>query len=116
VEIAVDRGRLESKRDDARSQEGLEFGPEDEHAIPLVKIERLLTHPIAPEEQGLFALVPESKREHAPQMVDTPRPMLLVEMDDDFAVAIGLEGVSAVAQLLAQLDIVVDFAIRDEGY
>ncbi len=48
------------------------------------------------------------------KMFRTVSAILIVSMDDRFGVAVGVEGVSEFFELLAQLEIVVDLAVKND--
>ena len=114
MEIVIDRRRFEPEGDQSRALQGLELRPEDDEPVPFVQVKRFLAHPVAGQQKSLFALVPERESEHAPKMLDTVVSMLLVEVENHLAIAARLEDVPSVTQLIAQLHVVVDLAVRDE--
>ncbi len=65
---------------------------------------------IAADQVGVFFGVIQGKGEHALQIVEELRAFLLIQRQDHFTVGAGLEGI-AVAQLLAQRLVVVNFAV-----
>src|SRR5687768_17564301 len=46
-------------------------------------------------------------------MLRTVRPILVIRMNDGFGVAVGIESVTKLFELLAQLQVVIDFPIED---
>jgi hypothetical protein len=69
---------------------------------------------IAGGQQTLAARIPQDECEHAAQVLQQTVAISVVQPDDDFAVAVGYEAVAGRLQLLADCDIVVDFAVADE--
>ena len=80
------------------------------------QIERLDAEPVAGEHQPAAARVPQGDGEHAVEVGQEIEPAVLVEMDDDLGVGmIGGEAVAGALELLAQLDVIVDLAVEDDG-
>src|SRR4051794_6407914 len=69
---------------------------------------------IAGHHESLTRAIPEREREHAPQVVDQVIAILLVQGDDDFAIAVGEKPIAVSVELAPQLWIVVDLAVADE--
>jgi len=57
--------------------------------------------------------VPDRDREHAAERLDERRAALFIQVDEDLGVAVGGEGVTASAELVHQLPVVVDLAVLD---
>ena len=72
-----------------------------------------LPTPVPGEHEPLARPVPQCDREHARQVLGEPDPVLLVEVRDDGRVAGAADLVAALAELLAQLEEVVDLAVED---
>jgi hypothetical protein len=94
-------------------QEALHLRGEGEEARAVVVEERLLPRPVAREEEAPPPRVPQREREHPVEGRDSLVPALLVEVQDDLAVAPASEAMAAL-ELLAQLTEVVDLAVEDE--
>ena len=55
--------------------------------------QRLLAHPVAGQDQGVAGRVPDRQGEHPAQEREHPRPLVLVEVDEDLGVALRAERV-----------------------
>src|SRR6185436_17533388 len=105
IDIATDVGM---------KQQRIELGSEDELPVYLCIKQRLLPHAIAREKQFLPTRIPDREGKHPAQVFWTVSAKLVVGMNDGFGVAVGVERVAKVFQLLAQLEIVVDLAVEDD--
>ena len=94
----------------------LHLGGEGQPGLGLGQVERLLPHPVAGQHQPPPRPVPERDREHAAQVLDEARPVLLVEVDDRLAVAAGGEAVATPFEFGAQLAEVVDLTVEDSRH
>src|SRR5205807_489579 len=59
-------------------------------------------------------LVPDGKREHAPQMLHAALAVLLVKVDDRLRVAAAAEAMPAGLEQRMKLRVVVDLAVEDD--
>src|ERR1051326_4730326 len=114
MKVKIDRGWIELERNASRSQQRFHLRREEHAVVRLVKIDRLLAHAIAADDEPLASRVPERKRKHAAQVLDEIKPVLFVEMKNGFAVAVGLKLMAELVESLAQFDEVVNLAVRDE--
>ena len=64
--------------------------------------------------QPLATHVPQRDRVHARDAIEKLVAVLLVEMQDDFDVAVSAERVPGLEELRAQLAVVVDLAVADD--
>src|SRR5262245_39703454 len=104
-EILFERARVEAALHAGIREDRLQFTGE-EKAIAAGMIEnRLDAQPIPGDKDLPPRSVPDRECEHAPQVVDAARSMLLVEMDDHLGVRVRFEDVPAGDQLLTQLDV-----------
>ena len=76
--------------------------------------QRFLTDAIAGEKRSCVRSFPNHESKHAAQVFGTVSSELIVSMNDRFGVAVGVEGVTELFQLLAQLEIVVDLAVEND--
>src|SRR5262245_28702700 len=96
-------------------QNWLQLGGKGQPFFELCVIERLDAQAIAGEQQALETAVPDCKREHSPQVVDTTRPIFLIQVNDAFGVALRTEFVPISSQLSVKIPIVVNLAIEDDA-
>ena len=57
------------------------------------------------------ANIPNGKGEHAAELLDTPFPVLLIEVEDNFGVGRGMKLMTALLHLRTELSSVVGFAV-----
>src|SRR4051812_44507527 len=69
-------------------EERLKLRGEGDGAVRHMVVERLLAEVIACEQQPLAPRIPECKREHAAKVLEKIVAVLLVQSDDDLAVAV----------------------------
>ncbi len=93
------------------AQERLPFGAEDQVAVGLGEEQRANAEAVAREEQLARLSIPDRDREVAVEAVEAPRSPLLVRVSDDLGVGRRREHVPERAQLVLQLDVVVDLAV-----
>ena len=115
-EEMVERAPVERARDVGELEEGPELRRKQQPAIDLGVIERLDPDPVSGQEQLSSAVVPEREGEHATQIVDTPRPVFLVQVHDRLGVARRPEPVTAGLEVGPQLGEVVDLAVEDQPH
>ncbi len=96
------------------SQQGFHFGAEDEPAAGKGVIKRSYAQPVSRQEQLLFTGVPNGDRELAIEVVQAVRAVILVQVQDDFRVAVGGEAMPAPLQFRAQFDVVEHLAVEDD--
>src|SRR6476620_3037822 len=91
-----------------------DFGAEEQCATVVSIVQRLNAQPVTRDEQSFSRSVPDGKGEHSTQVLDTLRPILLIQVDDAFGVAVGTIAMTAHFKILAQVLMVVDFAVEDD--
>ena len=102
-------GDLRQKR-----QQGLGLRGEDEMIADDRVVERLDAEAVAGAEQAPFPFVPDGKGEHAAQVPDAFVAVAVVGGENRLGVRCGAEP-PAVAEGLAQFQVVVDLAVVDDG-
>src|ERR1700754_425033 len=110
----IQRFRLHISTDFGVQQQSAELRTKDQLPVHQRIQQRLLPDPVAREKQLLGPLVPDRKRKHAAQVLRTINAPLIVSMNDRFGVAVGVELVTELFQLLAQFEVVVDLAVEDD--
>ena len=93
--------------------EAFDLGCEEQLVFVLGIVEGLCAKAIAGGEKGLFALVPKDKGEFAFEMVYTRCAMAFVEMDEDFAISSGAEGVAEGFEVGAGFFKTVELTVHD---
>ena len=98
-------------------QQGLAFAGKHKGLLAINALEpgiykRLDAHSVACAEQGSFFGVPEGKGPHAVKAVQAVLAPGIVGFQQDLGVRIGLEANPLRLQFVAQLQVVVDFAVK----
>ncbi len=99
-------------------QHGFHLGTEHQLSVGQQRVmERLHAEPIAREEKRLARAVPQDKREHATETLNTIRAPRLPTVNDHFGVGARAKGVPQRLQLGNELLIVIDLAVEydDDG-
>src|SRR2546425_9607313 len=104
IDFATDAGMF---------QQGSELGTENQLSVELRVQKRLFSHAIARQEKRFGAFIPNRKRKHPAQVLWTIGAPLVVGVNDSFRIAVGIELVAELFELLAQLAIVVDLAVEN---
>src|SRR5947199_8348297 len=112
-QIIMNRFVIDVQTDARVSQQGIELGTEDQLSVELSVQQRLLSHAIARQEKRFGAFIPNRKRKHPAQVLWTIGAPLIVGVNDSFSVAVGIELVAELFELLAHFSIVVDFAVEN---
>ena len=107
--------RLERVEVDLAARQRAHLGGELEGAGRLAVVERLDAVPVACEHEPPPLGVPERDREHPAQPPGELGPVLLVEMQVHLGVAVRAEGMTPALELAAELGVVVDLAVLDDG-
>jgi hypothetical protein len=95
-------------------QQGFDFRAEHQPIALLGDVQRLDADAIARQQQPPADAVPQRKREHAAQVVDAVRPVLLIQVQDGLAVGARAVGVAARFQARPVLGMVIDLSVEDE--
>ena len=103
--------RIKGAVDPGQGEERLEFGGEGEGAGVIAVMQRLDAETVARQEQPPVAGIPDGEGPHAIEAQLALRAPLRIGGEDDLAVGVGDKTVAEAAQLLAQLEIVVDLAV-----
>ena len=78
VQLAADFGQLQNR---------LQLGRERDAPVDLRVVERLDAQAVAREQKLAAPRIPDREREHAAQVIDAPRSVVLVQVHDGFGVA-----------------------------
>ncbi len=112
-QVLVERLEVHLAQRRVAGEQRLDLRREGEAGRGARVVERFLAEVVARDNQLAAAHVPETEREHAAQVLDQALAVAFVERNDQFAVAVGLERVAALLEILAQLPVVVDLAVAD---
>src|SRR6266508_1888745 len=95
-----------------RFQQRLNFGTEiDRTIIGMNIVKRFYSQPIPSDEQLFSALIPNRKCKHPAQVVNATLPMLFVEMQDSFGIAMCFVNVTFALELAPKISVVVDLTV-----
>ena len=114
-EVLGNRVRFYCGLDQGVCQERFDFRGKQKAPVGLRPVERLLTNPVASEEESFPSRVPDGKGEHSVEVIDAPFTVKLIKSDDDFGVTIGPKGYASFLQRASERWVVVDFAVEDES-
>ena len=116
VQVGGDRLGIEASRHRGIGEQRLDLAPEHEPAARAPVVERLLSHPVAAEDEPRPALVPDGEGEHAVEAAgELGGWKVLGQVRDDLGIAARTELVPAPQELLPELAEVVDLAVEDDG-
>src|SRR5687768_9947737 len=104
---------MDGARHARQLQDRLQLGGEHELVPAIGVVQGLDAEAIAGKKQLLPPLVPDGKREHPAEPIDTASAEIFVEVNDGFGVAAGLEHVATTLEIAAQLAVVVDLPVED---
>ena len=111
--VFLDGAGVDIALEAAVSEQGFQFGSEQESAVFEQGIEqRLDAEAIAGEKQGFAVAVPEGEREHAAEAVDARGTPGFPGMDDDFGVAAGVENMPQGLKLWNKFLVVVNLTVE----
>src|SRR5690606_31752054 len=113
--VLLERREIDRRTSIVARQKRFDLGGAREASIILPVVERLLAQMIARHQQAPAARIPECECEHAAKVLEEPIAVALIERDDDFAIAVREEDMSASLEIAPELSIVVDLAIGDEA-
>ena len=114
-QIMAERVGIEATVDPGELNERLDLRTEYERVRAHGEEQRLLAEGVAREHEPLRFLVPEREGEHAAKPADRLEVPGAEGLDKDFGVGGGAETVAEGKQLFAELDIVIDLAVEDDG-
>ena len=99
----------------AHGDEGGKGGGEAEPRRGLVEVEGLDAEAVPRQHEAAAVPLGEGEGEHAEEVVDASGAPLTVGLGDHLGVGVGEEAVAQPAELLAQVAVVVDAAVEDDG-
>ena len=107
--------RLQGVGVDLAAGQGAQLGGEGKLAVDRAVVQRLDSEAVACEHQTSPPCVPDRDCEHAPQTVDEPVAVLLVEVQQDLRIAVGAEAMAPFPlEVAPQFAVVVDLAVLDD--
>ena len=97
-----------------QGQDRFDLRGEDDLFRITVIIERFDPDAVARYQQGLLIFIPDSKAEHAVELLETVQPVFLVEMQHHFRVGFGGKLVPLLQQCRTVVDKIVDLAVEHD--
>ena len=97
---------------DGMLQERFDFRAKDQRIADKNVVQRLLTNPVASQEELVFAFIPDRKGEHSTQPLNGALAFVLIKVDDDFGVTASPKSVPTLDQFLAEFPVVIDFSVE----
>ena len=97
------------------NQDALQFGGEKEVLAPRGNVERLDADPVAGKNQALARLGPDGDGKHPAQFLEAAGVPLEKGVEHSFCIAMGLKPMSARRKGPANFEMIVDFAVEDDG-
>ncbi len=110
------RDRIDLRRPFTGGKNRADLGTKRQLPVDVPVVHELDAHRVARDDQPLAFDVPNRHTEHAVEPPEHTRAPFLVAVNDDFGVRPGLEAVTALLELRAQLLEVVDFAVEDDPH
>ena len=107
-------GKVHAAGEARQADELLDLGGEGD-AVPVRgDVERLDAETVARREEALVAAVPDEESPHPAQALEAGLAPFCVGREQHLAVGVGGEGAALAAQLVAQLEIIVDLPVENE--
>jgi hypothetical protein len=108
--LQIDRGPLVSHR-----QDRFELAGKIKLPIEPSVVERFLAQSIANQVDGLASGIVQTDGKHAFQLTYRVKPISMEQLQHDFCIRIGLEGIAIGLKVLAQRSVVVNFTVQDDS-
>src|SRR5215831_17908915 len=105
---------LEASGDGGMLEQRLDLGGECEYLTVVEIVKRLDPQPVPRAKQGLRAFVPDGEGEHAAEMRDAIRAVLLVGVNDGFGVAAGLVMMTPGLERRTDIGVIKNFAVVND--
>src|SRR4030095_7313097 len=106
--------RIQLARDTGISEKSLYLRSKRESAAALVVVERFFTYPITRKKESLPQSIPNGNCKHAVKTAETIDIPFFIGMQDYFAIASCLKNMTSVLQLRAQIEEIVNLAIKNK--
>ena len=110
-----DARRIARRGDGAAGEKRLDLRRDAHRFLIVCVVQRLDSVRIAREEHGPRSRIPDAEREHPAQLRQHRRPLLSVHPQKHLGIRGGVEILAGCPELVAQLAIVVDLAVEDDG-
>ena len=115
-QVLVQRQRVDLPGHVRHLQQGLQLAGEQQPARLVTIDQRLFSQPIPGQQQLLPLGVPDGQGEHAVQMCQQLGPLVFVQVDEHFRVALGAELVAGLFEPAPQVAEIVDFAVEHDPH
>ncbi len=113
-QIRIQRIDVHTARRGRVGKQRLGLAGEQQQAVAFVQVQRLHADMIDGQHQTMCVCIPQGKGVHAAQMPEQVKAIVLVQVDDGFAIAGGVRLVPALHQRLAQFAIVINLAVKHQ--
>ena len=114
-EVAVKRIQIEAALDFRMKEDCLQLGAEVDFVTALGDVERFDADAVARQHQTPRRLFPQRHGKHAAQARETLRIPLDESVENGFGIGTGVKAVTKLFELAAQFQVIVDFAVEDDG-
>ena len=115
-QIFVERLRVDLPGHVRHLQDGLQLAGEQQPARLVTIDQRLFSQPIAGQQQLLPLGVPDGQGKHAVESGEQLGPLVFVQMDQHFRVALRAEAVAGRFEPAPQVAEIIDFAVEDDPH
>ena len=89
TQVLIQRLEIELGQSRIKGEKSFDFRGKHQLGTSLDEVQWLLTEAVARRKQTLLTHVPESKGKHAPQALYAVLAKILIQVDDDFGIAVG---------------------------
>jgi hypothetical protein len=96
------------------TQQGLDFGGEEEEAVMMPVVKRLLAQSVSSQEQLLAWGIPESEGEHAAEVLDAAFTLFFVQVQDNFGITLCRKAMPTPDQIRTEFAEIVDLTVEDD--
>ena len=114
-EVAIERGQAEAALNFGMDEDGLQLGAEVEVVAAMCDVERLDADAVPGQNQPPVGVGPDGDGEHAAQPLEARGVPFQECVENGFSVAMGMKAMSGFFELGADLKMVVDLAVEDDG-
>src|SRR5262249_14084206 len=94
-------------------QDGFDLRPKEQAPVLQRVVERFDAKPVPPQQQALATLVVQRESEHPPEFMDTVCSEVLVEVNDDLGIRVGVEAVPPALEFRTKPREVVNLTVED---
>ncbi len=115
AQVGIQRVEVQFSRQGRIGQDGLDLAGEAQPPVLWIEVQRLDADVVHRQDQLPGVAIPQGEGVHAAQTVEHRQAALLVEVHQRLGVAARAEDVPLGRQSGVQFEVVVDFAVEDDG-